>query len=104
MKHLVDREPENVTIDCRDTTEFVICAITPDPFIDFRQMCDHSFDEWLGKLANAWCCRTKFLEIIDPLGPFALLQTTPETVLHRTFERSSALSHITQLLRSSDVP
>src|SRR5207244_13503569 len=66
-------------------------------------MCDHSFDEWLGKLANAWCCRTKFPEILDPLGPFAMLKIAPEMVLDRRFARSSSLAHRNQLLRSSDM-
>jgi hypothetical protein len=52
VQHFIDRKPEDIAIDCRDAAKFIILAVAPNAFIDFRQMRHHSFDERLCEFAH----------------------------------------------------
>ena len=93
IKHLVDREPEDIAIHRGDAPEFVILTVTPDAFVDLREMRDHSFDERLRKLAHARLGRAKFPEIIDLLRAFAALEIAPEMILDCCFARAPTFTH-----------
>src|SRR6266487_3193432 len=103
IKHFVNCEPQDIAIDRRDTMEFVILAVPPNAFVDFREMRDHSFDERLRKVAHARGGRAEFPEIPDFLRPFAVLKITPEMILDGRFSRFSPLSHKTYSSRSFDM-
>src|SRR6266567_1124267 len=66
-------------------------------------MRDRSFNEWLRKLAHTWRGRAKLPEILDPLGPFAMLKIAPEMILDRRFACSSSFAHRNQFPRRSDM-
>src|SRR4029077_2267702 len=85
--------PQDIAIDRRDAMEFVVLAVTPNAFVDFREMRDHSLDEGLSKIANPRCRRAKFPEIVDAFRPLAVLQITPEMILDRSFARLSPFAH-----------
>jgi hypothetical protein len=73
--------------------EFVIFAVTPNAFVDFREMRDHSLDQGLRKLANARRGRAKFPKFANLLWPCTVLQITPEMILDGGFTRPSPFAH-----------
>src|SRR5439155_7609178 len=93
IKHFVDRQPQDVAIERRDTLEFVILAVTPDAFVNFLEMHHHPFYKWLRKLADTSCCRAKFPEIADLLRPITVLKVAPEMILDGRFACLSPFAH-----------
>src|SRR5439155_19351576 len=83
--------------------EFVVLAVQPNAFVNFRQMRDHSLDQGLRKIADARRRRAKFPEIVDAFRPLAVLQITPEMILDRGFARLSPFAHKTYFPRSFDI-
>src|SRR5437870_3896333 len=93
IKHLVDREPEDIAIHRGDAPEFVILTVAPDALVDLRKMRHHSFDERLRKLAHARLGRAKLPEIVDLLRAFATLEVAPEMILNCRFTGPSPFTH-----------
>ena len=83
--------------------EFVVLAVTPNAFVNFRQMRDHSLDQGLRKIADARRRRAKFPEIVDAFRPLAVLQIAPEMILDRGFARPSPFAHKNYFQRSLDI-
>jgi hypothetical protein len=63
-------------------------------------MLDHSVDKRLRKLANPWCCRTKFPKITNLFRSFTALKIAPEMILNRRFACSPSFTHNYSLRRS----
>src|SRR4029077_14142241 len=83
--------------------EFVILAVAPDPFVDFWQMRDHSFDKRLGEFAHARRRRATFTEILPSLRGPAVLEGAPEMILCDSLPRDSTFPHTIYFSRSSDM-
>src|SRR6266446_2575537 len=83
--------------------EFVILTITPNAFVDFREMRDHPLDQRLRKIADTGYRRAKFPEIVYAFRPLAVLQITPEMILDRGFARLSPFAHKIYFPRSFDI-
>src|SRR6266404_4864601 len=73
--------------------KFVVLAISPDAFVDFGQVCHHSFDEGLREFTNARRGRAKFPKVIEPLRRLAVLKIAPKMILNRGLPRLAPLSH-----------
>ena len=75
IQHLVNRQPQDIAIDRRDTAKFVILAVAPDAFVDFRKMHDHPFDKRLRVAKSLTLPDRKRLEVARALatGPQLLL-------------------------------
>src|ERR1700692_2193857 len=83
--------------------ELVVLAVAPNPFVDFWQMRDHSFDQRLGEFAHARLGRAKFPEILHSLGCLAVLEVAPEMILDARLPRDSTFPHKIYFPRSSDM-
>src|SRR5215831_592120 len=66
-------------------------------------MLDHSFDQRLGEFAHIRFDRTKFPEVVDALGRFAMLKVAPKMILNGRFAGASPFSHTFYLLRNFDM-
>ena len=102
IKHFVDSQAQDVSIDSGDAMELVILAVTANTLIDLGQVLDHSFDKGLSEFADAGRSRTKLPEIIDSLGRLAALKIAPEMILNGRFTRSTPFPHKLYLSRNFD--
>src|SRR5262249_36951926 len=93
IEHFVDRESQNIAIDGRNAVEIVVLAIFFDALVDFRQVFDHSFDQWLGEFAHARLDRTEFPKVVDAFGSFPALKVAPEMVLNGRLPSAMPFPH-----------
>src|SRR5438045_9345207 len=83
--------------------EFIVLAVTPNAFVNFRQMRDHSLDQGLREIADTKRRRAKFPEIVEAFRPVAVLQIAPEMILNRGLARPSPFAHKNYFQRSLDI-
>jgi hypothetical protein len=98
IQHFENRESKHVSIYCGNAVKVIILAVTANALIDLREMREHSFNQWLRKLAHARGRRTACPEYIDRLRTCTAMEIAPELVLQRGLARDAAFSH--RLLRA----
>src|SRR5205814_2264070 len=86
-------EPKDIAIDGGDAPEFVVLTIAGDAFVDFRQVREHSFDEWLREELDVVLRRAERPEFLDRFRSVATVKIAPEMVLERGSPRGMTFAH-----------